>query len=498
MQSKHLRKLAFGSLIVLGFTSLSTPIGYLNRLILARALSVEDFGLFYSALAVFWFFITFNDLGFGYSILYFVPKWIKNKQYKDVWNAFIYELILEIGTTLIIGGILLLSASWLATNYFLFQDSIIIVKVLLIYLLGNSLLSALKRIFTGLQQEYYYASIEFSRVSITAIASAILISQGESRLWVYAAIWSIVHLFLSMLYGLLFYFKNNYLICLPDWNRSLFNRMFVYALPTLMIQSVAIFTNYADTIILTIIKGATDVGIYNVFYPIASIPLFILTPLSMLLLPFYSYHIKDKTDRLNKLTLFFIKIVIFSGLYFGIFIATYATESTSLLFGEKWLSQGSNALKVLSIGFVFQLLTILYITIINGLGLIKTRLRISIIISILTVTLGIASTWMFGLVGLTSVNSIVYLTSAILFGRVVHNKLSIKVPYLFFIRIVLNVSLTALIIKLMFNSPNNFAEFILIGSLYTTIVTIIGYIVFKTELSTIIYELKKNKDDQTY
>lgn len=491
MQSQHLKKLAIGSFIVLGFTSLATPIGYLSRLVLARAVSVEDFGLFYAVIALFWFFITFNDLGFGYSILYFVPKWVKEKQYSNIWNAFIYEIVLEIGTCLVIGSILFFSAHRLATGYFNTDNATLIIKILLLYFLGNSLLSALKRIFTGLQQEYYYASVEFFRLLLITIVSALVMWQGESRLWVYAVIWSGSHLVLAAVYSLLFYFKNNQLVRRVTWNQKLFNTMLQYAVPTLIVQSVAVFTNYADTIMLTFFRGTTAVGIYNVYYPIASIPLFLLTPLSTLLLPFYSYHIQDGSKKLTAISYFFLKLLLFAGLYFGLFISFYSNQSISLLFGEKWSSFGSLGLKILSIGFIFQLLTIYYIAVVNGLGMVKTRLRISAITSVLVVLLGSLATYMYGLIGLICVNIFVYFVSSLLFGKVAHQKLSLNFPIKFSLIVAAVLFIIAVTTKFIFPDPVSLAQFLITGILYSICVFIFGYLVFKSELGAIIFELKQ-------
>lgn len=256
---------------------------------------------------------------------------------------------------------------------------------------------------------------------------------------------------------------------------------------------MAVFSNYADTIILTIISGTTSVGIYNVYYPIASIPLFILTPVTSLLLPFYSYHVEDGVKRLKKLTEFFIQVLFFFGLYFGIFISFYSTQSINLLFGEKWLTESSLGLEILSIGFVFQLLTIFYITVVNSLGMLKTRLKISIIIAVLTIVLGVIFTLLYGLIGLIWSNVIVYLMSSILFGIVVHKHLSIGLPSKFIFISVISICSFAIFTKLIFPSPDTKLSFFAAGIFYSIVVMGTGYLIFKSELNAIIFELRKAK-----
>ena len=106
---------------VIFFTLLAAPIGYLIRMINSRALSIEEFGLFYSLIAIFGIINNFNDLGFGYSLSYLVPKFIKNKETNKAWLAFKYVQIIELGSSLIISTILFLLAGFLSKYYFKFD-----------------------------------------------------------------------------------------------------------------------------------------------------------------------------------------------------------------------------------------------------------------------------------------------------------------------------------------------------------------------------------------
>jgi len=75
-----------GGMIVLFFSFLASPLGYAFRLLLSRTLSIEMYGLFYAVLALFATLITYNDLGFGLSAAYFIPKFLAKGDKQSVWN----------------------------------------------------------------------------------------------------------------------------------------------------------------------------------------------------------------------------------------------------------------------------------------------------------------------------------------------------------------------------------------------------------------------------
>ena len=95
-----------GGIFVIFFSFLAAPIGYLTRMLYSRSLSIEMFGLFYSTIAFFTLLGSFNDLGFGYSLSYLVPKFIKKNQNQKVWNVFKYDQIIEISTSIFFSIIL--------------------------------------------------------------------------------------------------------------------------------------------------------------------------------------------------------------------------------------------------------------------------------------------------------------------------------------------------------------------------------------------------------
>ena len=70
------------------FTFLAAPLGYLIRILYARTLSVEEFGLIYSIIGFIALISIFNDLGFSETLNYYATRFYEKKQYAKVKGSF--------------------------------------------------------------------------------------------------------------------------------------------------------------------------------------------------------------------------------------------------------------------------------------------------------------------------------------------------------------------------------------------------------------------------
>ena len=107
-------KVVRGSVVVLMMTLLGSFCAYLIRILLSRTLTVEDYGLFYATLSVVNIATSYIDLGFGYSIVYLIPKYIRLKNYTKAWNIYVYGQVISLTMSVAVSGTLAISAPFLA------------------------------------------------------------------------------------------------------------------------------------------------------------------------------------------------------------------------------------------------------------------------------------------------------------------------------------------------------------------------------------------------
>ena len=71
-----------GTVVVSIFTILAYLAGYFTRLFLARTITTEEFGLFYSVFTLFMFVCVFTDMGYSTALVKFIPGFLakKNKE----------------------------------------------------------------------------------------------------------------------------------------------------------------------------------------------------------------------------------------------------------------------------------------------------------------------------------------------------------------------------------------------------------------------------------
>lgn len=463
-----------GASIIIALTILTTPLGYFIRVFYAQTMSVEMYGLFYSALAMFGILTTYNDLGFGYSVAYLVPKFIKQKEFAKAWNVYKYDQIIEISTSVIISIILFLLADFLAVNYFKVPIAKNLIYVLTIYFVSNSFLEALTKMFTGLQKEHFYSSIQPVRLFFTLFISIIFAFYGAGDILNYAWAWALGYILTSVIFQAIFYTSYHNIINKLIWDKSLFKSMASYALPTLVTTSIYTFINSTDIFYLTLFKGVKDVGIYNVALPIASISNIFISPINNLILPMVS----ETADKENHKTIYLLNIILkiipFVSVYFALFIIMFPEQTVSILFGSKWVSLVALPLMIMAGSLIFSTIAGFLTSFVSGLGKVKARFYATILIALINLTFSGLMIYQYGVVGAVMSNLFLYFISAVIYGLIIHRQVKFSLPVYFYLRLISSAILLFLLVKFLNINPRNLTEYILTGTAYSLIMFLIS------------------------
>lgn len=422
-----------GSTVVMLFTLATAPMGYILRMMLSRTLSIEMYGLYFAMVSFFSFFATYNDLGFGYSLSYFFPKYFRKKDYRACWNLFAYNQLISLGISLVLSLVLFLAAPWITSNYFKVPEAAYLIRVFCLYLLSNSIVTAINRLYNGMQKELYYASMEFVRFLFLIGITFILYVQNSQDVSLYA--WGLTssYIFIAFLYSGLLRGNFDALVRQPiAWNRTLFHRMAAYALPTALTTSVYTFISFSDTFFLTLFRGVREVGFYNVMLPIVSIFAIVLSPINYFLFPFISHHVDSNKDKIRVLFEHVLKIVPFICFYFAIFIILFPNPIISILFGSKWSNTYAAGLSILALGFTFTTIASFFTTFVIGLGKVRERLRVSLLIAVVNVIGGIVLIPRYGVIGVACSLVITSVLSLILLGNIVKRTFPFRYPFVFY------------------------------------------------------------------
>lgn len=467
-------KVLKGSSVILLFTLLGSPLGYLIRILYSYTLSIEKFGLFYAAFNLFALISIYLDLGLGYSITYLIPKYFRKNDLKRVGDIFQHYLVTQIVFTVLVAVALFLGTNILAELYFKSKDATNLVYMFCIYLVCNSMFSVLNMLFTGLQKEKYYASMQFFRLACILVFSVLFWIFDAENIVYYALAWAVATFVIVIVYTLVAMKKYGYVFSKLHWDSKLFISMLKYGIPTLITTTLFSFIGSADVIFLTIFKGVREVGIFSVIFSLATVSSIFLTPINALILPLTSELMEHENTKVQRLVQQTLKLIPFVGLYFGTFVALFPSSVTGTLFGGKWIGLVELPLIVFSLGFVMSSLSSYLVTILSGMGKVKERLKLSILIVIIDIVLSLILIRSFGVMGAVVTNTIVYIVSVILFTKAIGKTIQLQYSFFFYTKLTLFVISIFVLVRLFHIYPVGLFQVLVCGLIYSILFFIFG------------------------
>lgn len=465
-----------GSIIVLLMSFLGSVFAYLIRVLFSRTLTVEDYGLFYATLGLFAMASIYIDLGFGYAVVYLLPKYIKSKNYSKAWNVFVHGLTVSLVMSTVVSVILVILAPFLAKNYLKVEGSQNLIYIFCIYLVSGTFLNGLTQIYTGLQKVKYYSSINVLKWALILGFSTLFFFFNVPNVLFYAIAWALAHLLTATIFIFLLYKKHNFLTENKIvWESKVLKTLWSFALPSFlesMIYSSVILT---DTFFLTLFKGVREVGIYNIIYPIASISIMLLNPINNLIMPLVSHLMEGERNKLTYFINKILEVVPFAGLYFALFIIMFPSSIVALIFGTKWSGLVETPLMIISLGTVGLLLSIILGTILIGTGKIRERLKLVAYTGVFYIIFNGLFIWLFGIYGVVATNTLLGLLLSIMFLMTIKGVISFKVPYQFYLKLGAFSFVLYTFVRILKISPHSLFEFTLFGFLYTVIFVLFGF-----------------------
>ena len=158
-----------GVITVLILSLLAAFLGYLVRLVLARNLTVEDFGLFNSVFAFLGLLGTFDTLGFDKALIKFIPEFRHEKKEDFIKTSMIYVSAIILITNLIIIAFVYLLSNYLSLTFFHSPKASIILKIMALAFFIDSLVMVVKFAFQGFKEMFYYSVIDVIRMTLILI-----------------------------------------------------------------------------------------------------------------------------------------------------------------------------------------------------------------------------------------------------------------------------------------------------------------------------------------
>lgn len=426
-----MKKFTKTALLIFIFAGITGIFGYLLRILLARNLSIAEYGLFYAVYSLVFFFASFKDLGLGEATVYFINKYLAKNNEEKIKSLFLVQLITQISLGLIIGAIFFIFKGFLVTNYFKDPHSDFILSIIIILFILDSIMPAILNIFTA-HQELEVSNIMAAIKMGTILAGTyILFSFDFTGYKIAPMAYLLGSIITSIAISLLFFIRFHKIISSKiSVDKDLIKEVFNYAIPIGFATAGGVILIYSDTIILTMIRGTESVGLYNVALPVINLILFFITPMIAIIFPKISnLHHNKKHEEINKfVTQIYNNFLIFT-LPLALAFAAYPKLIIMVLFGAKYLA-AENTLRVFSLCFVFMTLRTINFSIISGIGKAKDMPKIVYIGAITNIILDIILIMKFGPAGAAIATGIGYLIMSYMTTKIIKKEYPLKIDYL--------------------------------------------------------------------
>jgi O-antigen/teichoic acid export membrane protein len=422
-----------GTLKVLVFSGVSVLIGFFIKFFMARTISVNDIGLFFSVLGCATFFIFFRDLGLADSLVYFIPKFLVEKSKKKVKSAILFTFYVEMAIGVLFFIVFFFISNYLAKNYFKDERAVLLILFLAFYFVLDGIHEVLMKTFQGYQRVDLLQGIDlcFQGFSGALMVLALIFKKD-------VVYFGLAYIFGEMLCLLIFYlifikkifpdfFKIKEKID-PKFRRKLLDN----SLPTMTATIADVGYAQQTTILLTLFSGLESVGYYVMVNAIAKLPNFLYKASSRVFAPMISeLERRKRYDKLNYLFkeqavfISFVALPIIFGLFF------FSDVVLRILYGETFVI-ASTALKFASLCMIFYMFNNLFNHVSLSLGfpkLFRNNVYVKFTVNLLFNLLLIP---MFGFVGavVADLISIIAASVHILYFNIKHIKIKIPIKEL--------------------------------------------------------------------
>tara|TARA_B100000315_G_scaffold250682_1_gene283917 strand:+ start:3816 stop:5303 length:1488 start_codon:yes stop_codon:yes gene_type:complete len=329
-------------------------LGYLVRLVLAKNLTVEEFGLFYSVFAFLSMISIFKTFGFDTALRKFIPEFVHHKKNDYIKSAIIYANVVQIITNTIVIIAIYFASSYLASNFFQNPKADFVLKLLAIAFFTESFMLIIKLSFQGFKKMTLFSGIDVVRMILILSISFIGLKLNYGLVGPIIA-YTITPIILTFIFGWILVKK-----VFPQFHKSelvfdkkLFKSIFKYGFFVMAAGVGALILGYTDIMVLTYFSGLTAVALYSVALPTTKILIYFPRAIAGILIPLTSelWAKKEKKKLRDGIeSLYKYSFIVIVPLVFVMF--SFADTIINVLFGKSYIA-ADNAMKILSIGMIF-------------------------------------------------------------------------------------------------------------------------------------------------
>jgi len=417
----YTKKTVYNTVTVFAFLMVAAFCAYLFRIILARNLTLAEYGLFFALVAFAGILNILRDLGLSYATAYFIPRYLAKKNFRKIKSLISRIFCIEFISTAIVCILFAVLSDFLITNYF-HSGTVLILSLFAVSFFLNAMELNFQLLFNAFQNQFLYSLHNLLRnlLVLVFVLVAFIFFKG---IMVPIVSYIITYMILLIIFGTLFFRK-----VFPEFFRVKstsidMKGLFVFGFSASLSFLGFLLISSTDTLLLTYFRTLEEVGLYNGVLPIVSIILYIPYAISSVITPLGSeLFAKKKLDTIRhvaeKMTRFTLVVLI---PLIGLTI-TYPEFILSWFFGSAF-SAAAGALVILSIGILFYALAQINMSLIFSSTGPKKNIIIYLSGAVINVILSLILIPKYGIVGAAIATGvsyvIIYFLSQYYLGKII-------------------------------------------------------------------------------
>jgi len=358
---------------------------FLVRLVLAKLLLPEQFGVVGMATIFTGFVQVLTDLGIGAALIQRKDENLSDDHYNTAfWTGIIWSVCLFIIMSLIVAP--------LAANFYNQPILEVLIPAISIGILLTPINMVNKSQLTKRMDFKSIARINNATTIIAGIITLILAFCG-------AGIWSLAfNSSAPILFAVPFYFKASGWYPKFSWSKKAFKDVFSFGVFASLTNIVNYITNNIDYMLIGKLLNAQLLGAYTLAFILTdTFKNRIMSVMNNVMYPFYG----NAQDDLAKVKRYYLKVIQWNSVVIypimAVFVV-YGKEIVLSFWGDKWLDT-IGPLRVLSVSVMFHMMVNSNTVLIRGLGYPKLEMNLQLLKAVIFVPTLIFGVMKWGIIG---------------------------------------------------------------------------------------------------
>lgn len=423
-----------GVSIIIFVYFLNALVSYAFRLLMAKELTVAEYGLFYSLFSLLSLIYIIRDMGFNQALVKFIPEFLVHKDEGKVKTAILFMFGLEMLLSVIVTAGIFILAPWLANNYFHNPASINIIRLFSIAFFVFALDNILATVLQSFQKMTALALLQLFRTVALFIFTLVFFFMGFSLN--------------APIFGYLLVSGISAVILVPYIARKVFAlheihgtrmgreswKLIRYGIVVFISGIGGSLLQNIDTAMLTYYRGLTETGLYNAAVPTANIIAYFSGAVTTVAFPLFAeLHASGLNDQVRKMFLLMYRFAFIGTIPIIMLFVAFPELIIRVLFGEAFVA-ASLALQILVIGIFLYVITQMNFSYFNASNRQSYPLIMLIACSVLNGVGNFFTIPKFGMTGAAIVSLICFALMFLVSVLIVRKCVGVELPWWFWFK----------------------------------------------------------------